>query len=78
MNITNPILQNLMNQLQTKSPQGFQMVTQMMNNGGNPQAFLQQILGKTNPQQMQSLLNQAKSFGVPDNVLSQIQNMGKK
>lgn len=75
--MNNPIFQSLMNQLSSKSPQGYQIINTMMQNGGNPQAFLKQILGKASPEQMQGLLNQAKSFGCPDDVLKQIQNMKK-
>jgi hypothetical protein len=50
------------------------MVSQMMRNGVNPQNMLKQMMGNVNPTQMQQVLSQAKSFGVPDNILSQIQN----
>lgn len=73
--MNNPIITMLMNQLQGKNPHGYQMINNMMTNGGNPEAFLKQIVSKASPEQMESLLKQAKNFGVPDNVLSQIQNM---
>lgn len=63
-----------MNQLQTRNPQGFQQVNQMMNSGANPQNILKQMMGGSNPQHMQIVMQQAKEMGVPDNVLSQIQN----
>ena len=66
-----------MNQLQAKNPQGFQMVNQMMNSGGNPQQLLHQLVGKSSPQQLQGIMQQAKQFGVPDDILSQLQNMGR-
>ena len=71
----NPIMSMLMNQLQAKNPQGFQVINQMMNSGGNPKEILQQMMGNTNPEQMQNIIQQAKQFGVPDNILSQLQNM---
>ena len=46
-----------------------------MRSNGNPQAMLKQLLGNATPEQKQGLLNQAKSYGVPDNILSQLQNM---
>ena len=67
----NPIMSMLMNQLQGQS---YNMVSQMMRNGVNPQNMLKQMMGNINPTQMQQVLSQAKSFGVPDNILSQIQN----
>ncbi len=45
-----------------------------MKNGVNPQSMLKQMMGNVNSSQMQQVLTQAKSFGVPDNILSQIQN----
>lgn len=71
----NPILQMLMSKLQGKNPQAYQFVNQAMSNGGNPDAFLKQMLGNVDPQQRQNLIQQAKSYGCPDNILKQIQNM---
>lgn len=63
-----------MGQLQAKNPQMFQMINQARNNGTNPQSMLKQMMGKSSPEQMQQILTQAKGMGVPDNILSQIQN----
>lgn len=71
----NAIVQTLMNNLMRKNPQGYQVVNQMMTSGGNPEAMLKQILGNATPEQRQSVLNQAKSYGCPENMLSRIQNM---
>lgn len=70
----NPIMSMLMNQLQGRNPQSYNMVSQMMRNGVNPQSMLKQMMGNVNPNQMQQIFTQAKSLGVPDNILSQIQN----
>lgn len=51
------------------------MINQMMNNGGNPQVLIRQFINKATPQQIQGIMQQAKQFGVPDNILSQLQNM---
>lgn len=75
--INNPIISMLMNQLQNRNPQGYQMINKMMNSGGNPQDMLQQIMGNATPQQMENILKQAKNYGVPENILSQVQNMKK-
>ena len=71
----NPLINMLMQKLQGKNPQGYQMLNSMMQNNTNPEAMLKQVLGKATPEQRQQVLNQAKSYGVPDNILSQIQNM---
>ena len=71
----NAIVQTLMNNLMRKNPQGYQVINQMMTNGGNPEAMLKQILGNANAEQKQQILNTAKSYGCPTEVLSKIQNM---
>lgn len=71
----NPILSMLMNQLQGKNPQMFQIINQAQNNGVNPQNMLKQMMGGIDTQQMQNIMQQAKQMGCPDNVLSQLQNL---
>ena len=71
----NPIMQMLMKRLQAQNPQGFQMVNAAIQNNGNPQPMLQQMISNSTPEQKQNLLNQAKQYGVPENILSQLQNM---
>lgn len=58
-----------------KNPQAYQVINQARNSGANPQELIKQFMGNTNNQQMQDVLTQAKNFGVPDNVLQQVQNM---
>lgn len=58
-----------------KNQQGFQAVNELMRNNGNPQAMLQQIMTNTTPEQRTNLFQQAKQYGVPNEILSQIQNM---
>lgn len=64
-----------MSQLQTKSPQGFQVIQKLMNSNGNPEPLINQLMGNATPEQKQNLLKQAKQYGVPDNVLAKIQNI---
>ena len=71
----NQMMQLLMTRLQNKNPQGYKTINELMRNNGNPRMILQQMLGGATPEQKQSLLNQAKSYGVPNNILSEIQNM---
>lgn len=51
------------------------MANEAIQNNGNPQAMLQQIMSNATPEQKENLLKQAKGYGVPENILSQIQNM---
>lgn len=68
-------LNMVMNILKQKNPQGYNMINQLRQNGTNPNAMLNQIMGNMQPQQRQQLLQNAKQYGVPDNVLSRLQNM---
>ena len=52
----------------------YQQITQIMNNGGNPKGIIRQMLNASTPDDISHLFNQAKMMGVPDNILSQIQN----
>lgn len=64
-----------MNQLKMQNPQAFQQISQLRNSGANPSGIIKQMLGNTPNEKIQAIFNQAKQMGVPDNVLSQIQNM---
>lgn len=71
----NMIMQMLMSKLQAKNPQGYQFINTAMQNGGDPNAILKQMLGNATPEQKQTLITQAKNYGVPESILKQIQNM---
>lgn len=71
----NPIINMLMGRLQKVNPNGYNLINQAMKNNGDPNALLQQVLGNSSPQQRQQILNTAKSYGAPNDVLSKIQNM---
>lgn len=73
--MNNPMLNMAMNMLQNKNPQAFNVINQAMGSGSNPQDMLKQIMGGKSSEQVQQILNQAKSMGCPDNVLTQIQNL---
>jgi hypothetical protein len=46
-----------------------------MQNNGNPQQLIKQVMGNMSPEQREGVLKQAKNYGAPDNILAQIQNM---
>ena len=64
-----------MGQLQSRNPQMANQISQAMNSGVNPQALMKQMMSNMDNTQIQNALNQAKEFGVPDNILNQMQNM---
>lgn len=61
--------------MKVKMPQNFQTINALMQNKNNPQDLVNQIMGNITPEQKQNLLNQCKSYGMPENILSQLQNM---
>ena len=64
-----------MTRLQKQNPQGYQVVNEAMQNNGNPQSILQQMMSNATPEQKESLFKQARQYGVPNDILSKIQNM---
>ena len=71
----NPLMQMLMSRLQSQSPQGYKMINEAMRNNGNPQAMIQQMMSNATPEQKENLFKQCKQYGIPDGLLSQLQNM---
>lgn len=63
-----------MNNLQQRNPQLANQIKTMMNNNIDPSAVVKQAISKATPEQMASVLQMAKQYGVPDNILSEIQN----
>lgn len=61
--------------MKVKNPQGYQFVNNLMQNNGNPQGLVNQIMGNISPEQKQNLLNQCKAYGMPEELLSKLQNM---
>lgn len=71
----NPIVQMLMSRLQQKNPQGYNAINQAMQNNGNPKDIVEQMFKNATPEQRQSVLNQARSYGCPNDILSKLQNL---
>lgn len=61
--------------MRAKNPQGYQFVSNLMQSNGNPSAIINQVFGQMKPEARQNILNQAKGYGVPDKLLSQLQNL---
>lgn len=58
-----------------KSPQNYKLISEAMRNNGNPTPMLQQLMKNATPEQRENLFKQCKQYNVPDNILSQLQNM---
>jgi hypothetical protein len=52
----------------------FEKYEMLRKNNGNPTAIFNQMISNYTPEQMQKFMSFAKNFGVPDDVLSQVQN----
>lgn len=61
--------------MKVKMPQNFQTINALMQGKNNPQDLVNQIFGNISPEQKQNLLNQCKSYGMPEHLLSKLQNM---
>ena len=70
-----PILSMVIGMLKNKNPQMFQNINQAMNSGQDPQALVKQIMGNMNTQQRENVIKQAKDYGCPSDILTQIQNI---
>ena len=70
----NQIIQMLMNQLKIKNPQMFQTLEKAIQNKDNPMELFKQVTNGYTPEQMQSLMTQARNMGFPEDILNQIQN----
>jgi hypothetical protein len=47
----------------------------MINSNGNPMPLIQQFMGNATPELRNQVLGRAKQLGVPNNILTQIQNI---
>ena len=61
--------------MKVKMPQNFQTINALMQGKNNPQDLVNQIMGNISPEQKQNLLNQCKAYGMPEELLSKLQNM---
>lgn len=46
-----------------------------MQSNGNPQQMIQQVMSNATPEQREGILKEARNYGCPEKILSQIQNM---
>jgi len=70
----NQVIQILTNQLKNNNPQMFKKYEMLRQSNGNPTAIFNQMINSYTPEQMQKFMTFAKNFGIPDEVLSQVQN----
>lgn len=63
-----------MSNLEAKDPRLANQIKTMMNNGSDPKSIARQMMGNITPEQISNVLSMAKQYGVPDEILSQLQN----
>ena len=68
------MIQMLMTQLKARNPQAFQVIEKARQSNGNPMELFKQITNKYTPEQMTKLMNTARQYGVPDDVIKKVQN----
>lgn len=56
----------------------FQMLEKAQQNKSNPMELFKQVTSKYTPEQMNNLINVAKQYGVPDDVIQQINGINAK
>ena len=69
------LMNMLMSRLQAQNPQRANQLRQMMEQKSNPQDIMKQVVSNATPTQMEQVLQLGKQMNVPNEVLSQIQNM---
>jgi len=56
----------------------FQMLEKAQQNKSNPMELFKQVTSKYTPEQMNNLMNVAKQYGVPDDIINQINGINAK
>lgn len=63
-----------MSNLEARDPRLAGQIRMMMTNGTDPKSVVKQMMGNQTPEQVSNVLTMAKQYGVPDEILSQLQN----
>lgn len=68
------VLNLMMSNLEARDPRLAGQIRTMMTNGTDPKSVVKQMIGNASPHQMENVISMAKQYGVPDEILSQLQN----
>lgn len=63
-----------MSNLEARDPRLAGQIRTMMTNGTDPKSIVKQMMNDKTPEQTSNILSMAKQYGVPDEILSQLQN----
>lgn len=75
MNQVQTMMKALMTQLQNNNPQMANEIKGLLDGTKNPQDIVKQVISGFSPYQKQNVLNQARSMGIPAEIIEQVQNM---
>lgn len=75
MNQVQALMKSLMTQLQNNNPQMASEIKGLLDGNKNPQDIVKQVISGFSPYQKQNVLNQARSMGIPADIIEQVQNM---
>lgn len=75
MNQVQTMMKVLMTQLQNNNPQMASEIKGLLDGTKNPQDIVKQVISGFSPYQKQNVLNQARSMGIPAEIIEQVQNM---
>ena len=68
----NQFMNLLMSQLKMRNPQMFQFISQAQKNKSNPQEIFKEITKNYKPEQVESIFNRARQFGISDDIINQL------
>lgn len=75
MNQVQTLMMSLITQLQNSNPQMASEIKGLLDGTKNPQDIVRQVISGFSPYQKQNVLNQARSMGIPAEIIEQVQNM---
>ena len=58
--------------MKARNPQMFQMIEQARQNQSNPEELFKQITKDYKPEQMEKIFNQARQFGIGDELINKL------
>ena len=64
-------IQKMLMNLQQVNPQMYNLILQAYQKGVNPKDLFNQITMGYTPEQKEDLFNQAKKYGIPENIINQ-------
>lgn len=74
INQNSPLQTILLNQVKEQNPAMINTLLDAQKKGISPQQLVKDMMIKASPEQAQQVISQVKSFGVPNNIIDELQN----